>query len=107
MKNKLILIGILDYNMRKNEKSSYMSNYAMCYSAKGNKWPDKAAQGNGFEQGDIVEVKVDRPNRTVHYFVNGILKANHTHAILGQKTPVLTPYVEMYDADDAVEWLID
>ena len=39
---------------------------------KGNKWPENVNEGDGFDQGDVVEVDVDRPNKTI---INGGLKA--------------------------------
>ena len=83
IKNKGILIGIVDYNQQKDHQSSFNTGYALGYTSQGKKWPGNVAERDGFKQGDVVEVKVNRAKKTVHYFVNGNLKANQTNYNLG------------------------
>lgn len=50
----------------------------MCYYGyNGFKYPDGPYEGDGFKEGDVVEVEVNRSNNTIKYFANGILKATH------------------------------
>ena len=54
-----------------------------------------------------MEVDVDRLNKTVKYAVNGVLKAQHSNDMLADNTRVFMPFVDMYHANDTVEWLLD
>lgn len=66
----------------------------MCYYGyNGFKYPDGPYEGDGFKEGDVVEVQVSRSNNTVKYFANGILKATHQHQMLGDIDRVFTPFI--------------
>lgn len=54
-----------------------------------------------------MEVDVDRMNKTVRYSVDGILTAQHSNNMLADNTRVFLPFVDMYDTNDTVEWLVD
>ena len=80
----------------------------MCYyGAVGGKYPSGGFEGNGFKEGDVVEVNVNRPNNTLKYIINGILKATDTNNMLNDSSRMFMPYVEMYNINDTVEWLMD
>ena len=71
---------MVEYAKQKNKKLAYNSGNAMSYFGwKGNKWPENVNEGDGFDRGDVVEVDVDRPNKTIKYSVNGTLKATDTN----------------------------
>ncbi len=51
-KNKFILIGVVDEPKQRNQRQSFNSNNAICYSGyTGNKYPEKVNEGNGYSQG--------------------------------------------------------
>lgn len=51
----------------------------MCYfSYDGRKFPEGVNEGNGFNQGNLVEVDVNRTTNTIKYLVNGDHKATQT-----------------------------
>lgn len=79
MKSTNIGFGVVDYAKQKDSRDSFNSRNAMCYVAGGFKWPDRKNEGDGFKNGDVVELNVDRAARTVKYLVNGVLKASHCH----------------------------
>lgn len=103
------MIGVVDYEKQKDQRSSYSSGNAMCYygSGDGYKYPGSIEGGGGFRQGDIVEVEVNRANATIKYSVKGKLKATHTHKMLMDNSRVFMPYVEMWVTNDIVEWLME
>lgn len=76
MKSNEMSFGVVDYAKEKNNMYSFESRNAMCYSSHGNKLPEGMYEGSGFKVGDMVEITVDCNNRTVNYFVNGVLKAS-------------------------------
>ena len=79
----------------------------MCYQgSNGWKYPVGGHEGDGFKQGDVVEVDVSRYTNTVKYTINGVLKATHTHNMLADSSRILMPYVEMRSFSDSVEWLM-
>ena len=53
-----------------------------------------------------MEVEVDRAIGSIKYSVKGTLKAKHTNSILEDSSRVFFPFVEMWSANDAVEWFI-
>lgn len=57
-------------------------------------------------QGDVVEVHVNRLTKTITYSVNEVLQASHSHDMLVDDSRVFMPYVEMFFANNAVEWLL-
>ncbi len=70
--------GVVDHAKQKNSKYSYSSGNSMCYySIYAQKNPGGGTEGDGFKQGDIVEVNLNRATSTVKYIVNGIIKATH------------------------------
>lgn len=74
------MIGIIDHAKQKDKRSSFSSGNAMCYFGwKGSKWPENVVEGDGFKQGDVVEVEVDRIGKVIKYSVNSTLKATHTN----------------------------
>ena len=80
----------------------------MCYYGyDGGKLPSEGIEGDGFKQGDVVEVDVNRSTSTIKYIINGVLKATHTDNMLSDSSRVFMPYVEMGNTNDAVEWLTD
>lgn len=94
MNNRQILIGIVDYAKQKDQRRSYNSGNAMCYYGyNGHMHPSGGGEGDGFRQGDVVEVDVSRSTNTVKYLVNGVIQAKHSHQILGDNTRVFMPYV--------------
>ena len=75
----------------------------MCYwGQKGLKYPVGKNEGDGFRQGDIVEVDINRTDQIVKYLVNDILVAFDTNKILGESTRVFMPYFEMMNTNDVV-----
>lgn len=103
-----MMIGIMDYNKQKNERDSYSSGNSLCYSGyDGRKYPEEEVEGDGFKQGDIVEVEVNIPACTVKYLVNGILKATQSNNILSDNSRLFMPYVEMGNTNDMVEWVVE
>ena len=54
-----------------------------------------------------MEVDVNRSTSTIKYLVNGTLKATQTNNMLADSSRVFMPYIEMYNTNDAVEWLLD
>ena len=102
-----IMIGVVDYAKQKDQRNSYGTGNALCYyGINGQKYPEGAQEGDGFKEGDVVEVEVNRANSTVKYSVNGTPKATHSNNILADNTRVFHPFVDMYNQNDAVEWLI-
>ena len=80
----------------------------MCYyGCNGKKYPEKTQEGEGFNSGDIVKVDVCRVSNTVKYVVNGVLRASHKNEMLGDNERIFMPFVELYNTNDAVEWLMD
>lgn len=70
------MIGVVDHVEQRHERYSWNSANAMCYhSYDGSKYPGKIREGNGFDQGDVVEVVVNRSIKSVKYLVNNVLKA--------------------------------
>lgn len=67
---------------------------------------DGAQEGDGFKQGDVVEVDVNRAISTVKYSVNGVLKATHSNQKLADAARVFVPFIELYHQNDAVEWVL-
>ena len=97
------MVGVADYAKLKDRRTSSVSGSAMCYSGSdGNKFPGGGNEGDGFGQGDVVEVYVNRPTNTLRYSVNGTLKATQTNEMLGKKERVFYPYFEMYHTNDIV-----
>lgn len=78
----------------------------MCYWSNGQKYPEQVHEGEGFKQGDIVKVVVDRVMKTVDYIVNGVVQSTHSNEILGDCGRIFMPFVEMFYVGDAVEWVI-
>lgn len=99
-------VGVVDYEKQKNQRYSYNSGNAICYATSGNKYPDFVKEAEGYKEGDIVEVDVNRSTSTIQYFVNGILKATQIKEILADNSRVFMPYVEMAYANDSIEWLL-
>ena len=64
-------------------------------------------EGGGFDKDDVVKVEVNRSTRTVKYMVNGFLKATQNNSMLADISKLFMPYVEMYDAGDAVKFMVD
>ena len=78
----------------------------MCYyGCDGRKFPEQGYEGDGFKEGDIVEVVVDRSIRTVRYSVNGVQKATQTNEMLNSSS-IFMPFVEMFYANSSVEWML-
>ena len=105
-----MLIGVVDYAKQKDQRYSYGSssgNYMCYYGYNGYKYPESAQEGDGFKEGDVVEVEVNRATSTVKYSVNGTPKATHSNNILADNTRVFHPFFEVYQQNEAVEWLID
>ena len=75
------------------------------YGAGGSKYPGGVNEGNGFKQGDIVEVDVNRSTNTIKYLINGILKATQSNNMLADSTRVFMPFVDLFNTNDTVEWL--
>ena len=100
------MIGIVDYAKQKDLRSSYNSGNAMCYYGHSyRKYPESVNEGDGFKQGDLVEVEVNRASNSVKYFINGALKAQHTNQILADSSRIFMPYVDLYHTNDTVEWV--
>lgn len=103
-----IMIGVVNYALQKEQRSSYKSGNAMCYyGLTGSKYPNGGHEGEGFSQGDVVEVHVNRATSTMRYSVNRTLKAIHNHDMLADSSRVFMPYVEIYYTNDAVEWVME
>ncbi len=103
-----IMIGVTDYAKQKDQRSSFSSGNAMCYYGhNGRKFPRGGYEGGGFKKGDMVEVDINRATSTIKYSVNGTVKATHTHDMLADDSRVFMPYVEMYETNDAVEWVMN
>ena len=102
-----IMIGILDYSTQKSQRTSYKSNAALCYNgSNGYKYPLVGNEGDGFKQGDVVEVQVNRSTSTVIYLVNGVQKASHSNNMLAESLRIFMPFVEMCSGGDFVEWVL-
>lgn len=70
------MIGIVDYAKQKDTRYSHDSGNAFCYYGyNSEKCPGNTFEGSGFKKGDIVEVDVDRENKSVKYLINGIVQA--------------------------------
>ena len=107
--SKNMSIGITDYARQKDSRSSCYQGTGNCicyYGDYGRKSPENIFQGDGFRQGDVLEVVVNRSSSTVSYIVNGTLQATHTNQILADPSRIFFPFVEMICQNDAVEWLI-
>ena len=73
-------VGVVDYEKQKNSHYSKNLHNALSYSADTTNWESGGgSKGNGFKQGDYVEVDVSRSTRTVEYKVNDKLEATQTH----------------------------
>ncbi len=103
---KNIGIGVVDYAKQKDQRFSHVSGNAMCYFSNGQQYPEFIKEGDGFKQGDIVSVEVDRSAKTVKYFINNIHKVTQKNEILGDINRVFMPFVEMIWKSDSVEWLL-
>ena len=105
--NNYILVGVVDYAKQNDQRKSFNSGNAMCYYGhNGGKYPSEGIEGDGFKQGDVVEVDVDRASSTIKYIINGALKATQKNNMLEDSSRVFMPYVEMWNTNDMVEWLI-
>jgi hypothetical protein len=49
-KNKYIIIGVVDEPKQRNQRYSFNSDNAVCYSGYGYKSPSQVIEGNGFSQ---------------------------------------------------------
>ena len=109
-KHGYMVVGVVDYTRQKDERYSYASgngNY-LCYRAdSGFKFPQSVQEGEGFKQGDVLEVEVNRTTNTVTYSVNGKLQAMQTNEMLKDAGRVFMPFFEVYHQNDAVEWLTE
>jgi len=65
-----MMFGVLDYEKQKDQLRSYNSNHGVCYTSDGMKFPCKSREGKGFNEGDNVELRVDRKNKKIFWFVN-------------------------------------
>ena len=102
------MIGVVDSERQKDHRYSYNSKNATCYYGNnGKKFPNTECEGDGFKQGDVVEVDINRATSTIKYSVNGAVKATHAHEMLADNSRVFMPYVEMANANDAVEWVME
>lgn len=54
-----------------------------------------------------MELDIDRAGNTLKYIVNGVVQATQRHGILVDSQRVLYPFVQMCDAGDTIEWLLD
>ena len=89
-------------------KNSYLSYDAIWYiGSNGTEYPEKMNEERGFDKDDVVKVEVTRSTRTVKYMVNGFLKATQNNSMLADINKLFMPYVEMYDAGDAVRFMVD
>ena len=71
---KNMYVGVVDYEKQENKMS-----YSAGRDVYPNPHPGDKYQGNGFKEGDFVEVDVSRSTRTVKYRVNDKLEATQTH----------------------------
>lgn len=102
------MIGVTDYAKQKDQRKSWNSGNAMCYYGyDGSKTTSDIKEGEGFRQGDVVEVDINRTASTIKYSVNGTVKATDTHEMLADINRVFMPFVEMYNTNDTVEWLME
>lgn len=88
-------------------RNSYNSNNAICYYSGGEKYPSGMFEGQGFDEGNIVETSVDLVNRVVKWTVKGVVRASYGHDVLGEPGRVWRPFVEVYYQDDVVEWVCE
>lgn len=68
-KNKEICIGVSDYKKQKYQQYSWSSNNAVTFHPRGYKHPGNINEGIGAEVGQTVEVRVDRPSKTIRWVV--------------------------------------
>lgn len=101
------MVGVLDYDKQREQRYSSNSGNAMCYFATGGrKFPESVFEGDGFGQGDVVEVNINRLTKTVKYSVNGVYKASHINEMLADNSRVFMPFVELWYTNDSVEWVL-
>ena len=90
----------MDYNRQKEARSSYELGNAMCYFSRGFKYPDQYKDGDGFKEGDVVGVSVNRAACTVKYSINGVFKVSQKNQMLADPNRVFVPYLQMSDTND-------
>lgn len=93
-----VLIGITDHSTI-DLQNSHESSYAVGYDSNGKKWPERAIEMSGFNNGDMVETVVDQINKEIVWKVNGIEKATSSTPIEGT---LFVPYIEMNGARESI-----
>lgn len=79
-----MVFGFLDYDAQKDQMRSFNSNNALGYSSDGMKTPCKLKEGGGFKEGDNIEMRVDRKEKKIIWFVNDLFQAMYCHDMLGE-----------------------
>jgi hypothetical protein len=85
--NRYLLVGVVDRLSGKNNSTSQEQNYAIGYTAGGQVYPSHfGAQGGGFSQGEVVEVKVDLSKGKVEFKVSESVRATiNNYSVLMEK----------------------
>ena len=105
-KNNYIFVGVADYVKQRDRRFSFNTGNSMCYFGfSGHIFPENIKKGDGFKEGDIVKVIINRATHTLDYYVNGEIKVTHVNKMLAESSQLFMPFVEMYSCGDIVEFL--
>ena len=91
---KNVIFGVVDSLARRHERSFYNPIYSATYSGwNATTWPDQKKEGNGFKEGDIVEVIADRQIGKVEWKDNGASQASMVSDYIKGQVGSIVPYV--------------
>ncbi len=101
-----VCVGIID-SKHKNKQSCDNHDNVIEYSCagklfEGNKY--LLTQGNGFQNGDSIQVKVNFQEGTIIWMVNDKQSCKYTSKNIINKQIDWRPYVFMRDKGDSVDW---
>lgn len=100
------MLGVCDYEKQKQVRYSHDSNgNAWLFFGAGPKYPGNIAEGKAWGVGDLVEVVVNIPDRSLTCNVNGVYSAKWKDVqALADASRTFMPYIELNDQNDCIEW---
>lgn len=88
------MIGVVDFNKQKDQRSSYGSGNAVCYyGCNGYKYGQATTEGAGFSESEVVEINVNLAAKLIKWSVAGTQRASCSLELLGDQSRVFMPFV--------------